>query len=760
MDGLLPETKDKSSDADRQGVLSRFKIPLGWLWPVTGFLAVCVLSWLINVTSGHWAKKIERRVAENAGAASVFGQVVVKGRDVELHGTVPNEEVRGELEAAARKTDGVRTVTSKLEIAPVGSENPQTRRLPERPVFPPTVSAYAGADRRPVISGTWPHESGGKLEVELAGKSYRHGENRALEVKGDRFALRPADELSDGTYDVTVRVIAGGRIHSNKTRNEVMIDASPPEPPTVGVKVGLDLTPTVRGSWDRKDATKLEVSIAGRDFTLGESPSLVSDKEGNWTLSLQQKLIPGIYDVTVVTTDRFGNASKDVSENELVIGNVADTVPMLPVAEGAVRPVAAGKWAEGTGQTLEVVLNGETYRLGRDEELTSDGSGNWSLAPGLGINDGVYNITVRSVDETGGDRIFATTRKIVIDNSSPLPPKIEPYMGYSSPAHIYGTWDEKEAANLVVIVAGKRLALGNDEELRSTGFGRWIVDLQTPLAAGVYDVSVLTSDETGNLSRDQTRDEIVIKSPEKAQSPPWYAILEEGHVELRGTMPENVAPQRLFDHAAASFPKLSISDSAVRGILEEGDDWYKVAALALDQLRRLNSGSVRVEGKVVHVTGDAKDEASILRVERDLEIKLPKGFSSQISLTKDAGPSREECQARFDEALDGRKVRFADTTADFAPSSIGLLDRLANIALSCRRHLIEISGHTDSSGPFNANLKLSRQRALEVLKHFARKHPESLSLTSVGFGETRPVASNKTRAGRYRNKRIEIRVLP
>ena len=113
----------------------------------------------------------------------------------------------------------------------------------------------------------------------------------------------------------------------------------------------------------------------------------------------------------------------------------------------------------------------------------------------------------------------------------------------------------------------------------------------------------------------------------------------------------------------------------------------------------------------MHVVGDAKDDASILRVERDLATGLPEGFSSQVELTKDEGPSRQECQARFDGVLEGREIEFVDTTAEIKPSSEGLLERLAGIALDCRRHLIEISGHTDSSGPFDANLKLSRQRA-------------------------------------------------
>jgi OOP family OmpA-OmpF porin len=68
----------------------------------------------------------------------------------------------------------------------------------------------------------------------------------------------------------------------------------------------------------------------------------------------------------------------------------------------------------------------------------------------------------------------------------------------------------------------------------------------------------------------------------------------------------------------------------------------------------------------------------------------------------------------------------------------------------------EISGHTDSVGSDKYNLKLSQRRAASVKKYLEEKFniaPERL--TTEGYGESKPIASNKTKAGRQQNRRIE-----
>jgi outer membrane protein OmpA-like peptidoglycan-associated protein len=72
---------------------------------------------------------------------------------------------------------------------------------------------------------------------------------------------------------------------------------------------------------------------------------------------------------------------------------------------------------------------------------------------------------------------------------------------------------------------------------------------------------------------------------------------------------------------------------------------------------------------------------------------------------------------------------------------------------------IEIQGHTDSSGTYRHNLRLSRVRAQAVVQYLIRKGIAAERLTATGYGPNRPRGSNSTAEGRARNRRIEFRVL-
>jgi len=73
------------------------------------------------------------------------------------------------------------------------------------------------------------------------------------------------------------------------------------------------------------------------------------------------------------------------------------------------------------------------------------------------------------------------------------------------------------------------------------------------------------------------------------------------------------------------------------------------------------------------------------------------------------------------------------------------------------RFLIE--GHTDDRGRDAYNLNLSNERAASVRNYLTGKGISSSRLESQGFGEARPIASNKTAAGRQENRRVELSIL-
>ena len=67
-----------------------------------------------------------------------------------------------------------------------------------------------------------------------------------------------------------------------------------------------------------------------------------------------------------------------------------------------------------------------------------------------------------------------------------------------------------------------------------------------------------------------------------------------------------------------------------------------------------------------------------------------------------------------------------------------------------------IQGHTDNVGSNEANLKLSQDRAESVRTYLISKKLPANRVTSVGFGESRPLASNDTEDGKAQNRRVEF----
>jgi outer membrane protein OmpA-like peptidoglycan-associated protein len=94
------------------------------------------------------------------------------------------------------------------------------------------------------------------------------------------------------------------------------------------------------------------------------------------------------------------------------------------------------------------------------------------------------------------------------------------------------------------------------------------------------------------------------------------------------------------------------------------------------------------------------------------------------------------------------------------PGGYDELQRVAQVFNSYPRTNILISGHTDSTGSEAYNLQLSQRRAASVKNVLVGYGVAAMRLTTVGHGESRPVADNRTEAGRQMNRRVTITVTP
>ena len=107
-----------------------------------------------------------------------------------------------------------------------------------------------------------------------------------------------------------------------------------------------------------------------------------------------------------------------------------------------------------------------------------------------------------------------------------------------------------------------------------------------------------------------------------------------------------------------------------------------------------------------------------------------------------------------------QKVYFKTGKATIRKRSHGILGEVA-LVLKVNQRLkgVRIEGHTDSRGPDARNKGLSQRRAQAVMDFLVGKGVKPLRLFAIGYGEERPIATNRTRAGRGKNRRVEFVIL-
>lgn len=103
-----------------------------------------------------------------------------------------------------------------------------------------------------------------------------------------------------------------------------------------------------------------------------------------------------------------------------------------------------------------------------------------------------------------------------------------------------------------------------------------------------------------------------------------------------------------------------------------------------------------------------------------------------------------------------RTVLFDLNKATIRPESDETLQAIADIMMEYPNTIFHIEGHTDSSGAAAYNEQLSRERAQSVVDWLTEHGIPQNRLTSEGYGETQPIATNETAEGRQQNRRVEI----
>ncbi|EKE84424.1 OmpA family protein [Idiomarina xiamenensis] len=105
-------------------------------------------------------------------------------------------------------------------------------------------------------------------------------------------------------------------------------------------------------------------------------------------------------------------------------------------------------------------------------------------------------------------------------------------------------------------------------------------------------------------------------------------------------------------------------------------------------------------------------------------------------------------------------ITFNTGSAAIASSFKPVLDDVAKVLTKYEKTTLMVEGHTDNTGAAEYNQQLSLNRANAVQSYLLGNGVDSRRVTTVGYGESMPIADNGTEQGRQQNRRVELKIVP
>lgn len=204
--------------------------------------------------------------------------------------------------------------------------------------------------------------------------------------------------------------------------------------------------------------------------------------------------------------------------------------------------------------------------------------------------------------------------------------------------------------------------------------------------------------------------------------------------------------------------KVSPLQSQLKGIRQENEE----LAFRVEQLEQQNARlSTQLEQKMQELSDAKNDEINQLKLTyEDLIGELKEQIEAgEITITQLADQLRVKIVDR---------IIFPSGEAELSEKGMKVLAKVGGILKQAKEKRIKVEGHTDNvpihpnlKGQFDSNWELSSARATNVVRFLVEEVGLNAGIIEAsGFGEHRPTSTNKTRRGRAKNRRIEIRLLP
>ena len=132
------------------------------------------------------------------------------------------------------------------------------------------------------------------------------------------------------------------------------------------------------------------------------------------------------------------------------------------------------------------------------------------------------------------------------------------------------------------------------------------------------------------------------------------------------------------------------------------------------------------------------------------------GVGTYIYMNRPKPKKEENTDEILTDVFDNLNFEFGK--ADIKKESLPYLDKLADTMIKSKGWTLDIQGHTDDKGSDDFNMKLSQGRADAVKNYLITKGVMLDSITSKGFGESKPLVPNDSDLNRDKNRRVEFKI--
>jgi OOP family OmpA-OmpF porin len=298
------------------------------------------------------------------------------------------------------------------------------------------------------------------------------------------------------------------------------------------------------------------------------------------------------------------------------------------------------------------------------------------------------------------------------------------------------------------------LALGQDSNQNSTTRARTVASGEKMKIKGV----VVKRDADTFTVRDLTGNDTVVRLTDKTSVKTNGGFMHGGTTYaatniLRGLNLE--VEGRGGSNGELNAEKVRFNESdfrTARAVESRATPLEQRASASEGRLSEVEQNAQKLSGQLdelAAVSNAARGGAKAAQATADAAVGGVNATNDRISALDDYVPQ------------DATAVNFRIGSSLLTPDGKAKLDAIASKALNAKGYVLEVTGFADSTGNTERNRALSQRRADAVIRYLVEQHQVPLRriIQPYGYGESNPVADNKTRDGRAQNRRVEVKVL-